>query len=339
MALKKETDRRFKSAWHFREDIARQLDGRPLLWAVKDTFRYQTRKFIQRHRGLVAATVLIVLSLLGGIAGTTTALFRAWDAETEANRRTKEAIEARAVALEEEEKTQRELASRLLETALVQCGRGEIGPGMLLLVEALDAAVRGKAPDLEHVIRVNLEAWHPHVASVFPPFQHPKGTEAVAFSPDGRLALTGGADGIARLWDVADGRKVCGLPGHRGAIHAVAFSPANDRLALTGGADGTARLWDVADRKEVGQLAGHRGAVHAVAFSPHGRRALTGDADGTARLWDVATRLKIGELKHGGPVRALAFRPCRRHRPPVGRGHPTENRRTEARGPRPRPGL
>jgi WD40 repeat protein/serine/threonine protein kinase len=301
MALRKERDRRFKSAEHFREDIERQLKGLPLRWAVKDTVIYHLRKFIQRHLGLVVAAGLILLSLLGGITGTTAALFRAWDAEAVANRKTEDAIKA-------QEKTQRELAGRLLHTAFVQCGKGEVGPGLLSLVEALDAATRGKDADLEHVIRVNLAAWHPHLASVPPPSRHPQGTEAVAFSPDGRRALTGGADGTVLLWNLADGTEVIRMTDRRGAVHAVAFSP-DGRRALTGGADGTVLLWNLADGRLLGELIGHRSAVHAVAFSPDGCLALTGGADCTARLWDLATRSERRALKHNGLVRAVAFRP------------------------------
>ena len=49
--------------------------------------------------------------------------------------------------------------------------------------------------------------------------------DAVAFSPDGKLVLTGSYDDTVRLWEVAGGRLVATLSGHKGTVKAVAFSP------------------------------------------------------------------------------------------------------------------
>ena len=66
----------------------------------------------------------------------------------------------------------------------------------------------------------------------------------MAFSPDGQTALTGSADGTARLWDVKTGQPPDAALKHDGSVFAVAFSP-DGQTALTGSADKTARLWDV----------------------------------------------------------------------------------------------
>ncbi len=69
MAMRKEPARRYTSVGQFSEDIRRHLAGLPVL-ARKDTVTYRSSKFVNRHRIGVAAAVLILLSLVGGIIAT-----------------------------------------------------------------------------------------------------------------------------------------------------------------------------------------------------------------------------------------------------------------------------
>lgn len=69
-AMRKEPLRRYASAEQFSEDIRRHLEGRTVT-ARPDTLSYRAKKFIQRNKVGVAAAVLLVLTLLGGIIGTT----------------------------------------------------------------------------------------------------------------------------------------------------------------------------------------------------------------------------------------------------------------------------
>lgn len=67
---------------------------------------------------------------------------------------------------------------------------------------------------------------------------------AVAFSGDGRRALTGGADGVVQHWTLADGGASprATLEGHDHHVRTVAFEPQSD-WAVTGSTDGTVRTW------------------------------------------------------------------------------------------------
>ena len=62
-----------------------------------------------------------------------------------------------------------------------------------------------------------------------------------AFSPDGRIIVTGGMD--VKLWEVASGREVLSLAGHTLPVNALSFSP-DGKLLVTGCEDGGSRLWD-----------------------------------------------------------------------------------------------
>jgi serine/threonine protein kinase len=68
-ALRKEPQRRYSSVEQFSEDIRRYLTGLPVL-AHEDSLDYRARKFVRRHRLGVAATILLVLSLAGGLVAT-----------------------------------------------------------------------------------------------------------------------------------------------------------------------------------------------------------------------------------------------------------------------------
>lgn len=48
------------------------------------------------------------------------------------------------------------------------------------------------------------------------------------------------------IWDLANGRPLRRLEGHRSAINAMAFAP-DGRSLVTGAEDGTALIWDVSD--------------------------------------------------------------------------------------------
>jgi WD40 repeat protein len=129
----------------------------------------------------------------------------------------------------------------------------------------------------------------------------------VAFSRDGKLLLTGGADRAVRFWDLATGEQLGPPLMHHTGVIALALSP-NGKTVVTGDTDQNVQLWDVANRGRLLHLMGHQGGVNDATFSPDGRLVVTGSRDRTARLWHVASGKPIGPpLPHQQPVVRVAF--------------------------------
>jgi WD40 repeat protein len=93
------------------------------------------------------------------------------------------------------------------------------------------------------------------------------------------------------------------LPGHRGAVKSLAFSPDGKTLA-SGAADNDAKIWDVATGEELLTFK-HNGAVEAVRFSSDGSVLATADREpqrGGVHLWRAATEERQPQPWKGSPT-------------------------------------
>lgn len=107
----------------------------------------------------------------------------------------------------------------------------------------------------------------------------------VAMTDDAALAVSGGNDGLIRVWDTRAGKLVESLRGHRGPIHGLAFRSGSRQL-FSASKDRTVKIWDMNDMAYVETLFGHGGEVNSI-DSLAKERAISCGRDGTLRLYKV----------------------------------------------------
>jgi RNA polymerase sigma factor (sigma-70 family) len=145
-------------------------------------------------------------------------------------------------------------------------------------------------------------------------FRHAEGVRCSVFSPDGKTLITGGHDGLLRLWDLATGKELRRFVGHRGATGPIALSPNGALLASWGstGSNGDGvRVWELATAKEVRHLDGPtEGHLVCLAWSPDNKTLAAGGENGVGWLWDaIAGNTLHSGVWHKGPVNSVAFSP------------------------------
>jgi WD40 repeat protein len=138
---------------------------------------------------------------------------------------------------------------------------------------------------------------------------HKEDVREVAFSPNGKMIVSGSGDNSLRLWDLQGNPIGKPFQGHTRPVTSVAFSP-DEKMIVSGSEDNTVRLWNTSG-KPIGQpLRSHTYPIQSVAISPDGKMIVSGSEDNTVRLWDISGKL-IGQLvpDKKSPVWSVAISP------------------------------
>ena len=121
--------------------------------------------------------------------------------------------------------------------------------------------------------------------------------------------MTGGADGIARVFERTGGAPRLFRHGG-GAVTAVTFSP-DGRFIATAGVNLEGRVWRARTGKLVGKLVNrHRDDLTAIAYSPDGKLIATASLDADAHLWNASKLTWRRALRgHASAVSDVVFSP------------------------------
>src|SRR5262249_21080797 len=111
----------------------------------------------------------------------------------------------------------RDASSEAIDLALSICAPGDVGRGVLRLAEALETAP-ADAADLKRGVRASLVAWSRRQTQLTNLLRQSGLVHFVAFSPDGRTAVTASLDGTAQLWDALTGAPRGAPLRHEGGV-------------------------------------------------------------------------------------------------------------------------
>lgn len=131
----------------------------------------------------------------------------------------------------------------------------------------------------------------------------------IAFTPDGRCAVSASEDRTIKVWSVASGKEMRTLKGHTSYVTSVSVSPDGKQL-LSGSGDHSVKLWNLETGELVKNLAIMSSTVRTVCFSPDGSRALYGTDDGLLIMKTISTGEEVRRFSgHTGTVFSVQYAP------------------------------
>jgi serine/threonine protein kinase len=262
-ALAKDPADRYPSARALAEDLQRFQTG-AMVEAHEYRFSEHLRRFVRRHRPVLATVAASLLLLLG------------LGAYSYGN-----IIEAR-----DQERTARQRLERALYTSGIRLAQSQIERGDYY---------QGQKQLLELPSHLRHWEWGWLMRQVPPALLllsgHEDGVESASYSPDGRRIVTASLDSTVRVWDAETGEMLAVLSGHEDWVNSASFSPDGCRIVTaiydrTATTYNTVRVWDAETGEMLVLLSGHKAEVWSGSFSPDGRRIVTASYDGTARVWN-----------------------------------------------------
>ena len=122
-------------------------------------------------------------------------------------------------------------------------------------------------------------------------YPHPAGVVSVAFAPNRRTLVTGGSDGIIRVWDPASLKAVARaeLVNHSGPVRVLQIT--SDSMTLVSVGDGPRVLnWDLPNTRLARDWDVPPGGIGALAITSDGRYLAIGRPEGAVDVCRIAEK-------------------------------------------------
>ena len=131
---------------------------------------------------------------------------------------------------------------------------------------------------------------------------------AVGVLPDGRLAVTCGADRTVRIWNVHTGKTIRQLTDLAEIIGVVAWSPNGEYISIRHDNDRIG-IWNPETGRLLRRIGTEDTSIGRDAWSPDSTRVVTSGVSGTF-IWDIGTGEFVrGFDDHGDPTSSVAWSP------------------------------
>ncbi|WWD16609.1 hypothetical protein CI109_101037 [Kwoniella shandongensis] len=149
----------------------------------------------------------------------------------------------------------------------------------------------------------------PHLTNIHGFQGHREACHGISWSPNDERFVTGGDDGLVKIWSYREAREEKVLSGHGWDVRCVDWHPTKG-LVVSGSKDMLVKFWDPRTGKDLSTLHSHKSTINTCSWSPDGHLVATAGGDGVVRLFDIRTFRELEAMTgHTKEINCLEWHP------------------------------
>jgi WD40 repeat protein/tRNA A-37 threonylcarbamoyl transferase component Bud32 len=277
-SLEKEPKRRYETARKFAQDLDHWLKGEPI-HARPVSVAARLLKWARREPALTALIVVSLAALVGFVSVTRYNL----------------------------RETRNKLAQTLLSGGEALASKNSLARGKEQVRQAYELFRQTGASTLPADLSL-LDIYRSGPPALLSLNAHAGRATCVAVRPDQHTVVSGGDDGMIKLWSFPLSRELATWNAHTGGVDCLAFSP-DGRFCVSAGKDSSLKVWDIALSALIRTIPVNGGAI-SISFSTNSNVFATACRDHTIKIWELSSGKVIQTVKTGqDQISQIAFSP------------------------------